>query len=386
MCPLGYRPFPRPSSAFFPCLLVMLREWRSMAIHVSLIPAHPVCAHSTSFTPWCSSFPLFPWCQHRMQHRKEDFVSPAVIPVHRESWLALVLFKGWDLRGSIKEPIHELHSYFPQEQTCWEHQQLLPTCPDTGTRWHGDSHTLFSLAGAVPGYEWWRAELSLLQGSCKCLQHVILSRLAWEILFFQCDLLQKMLFWWLALWWCRQDKSARSFVQCFVVWSLSSLMLFDVCRIPLGAVEGSVIPITVLTVVFIATSWISLPGFHLFWTPPKPHRSSFCFLPLGESGNQYSEAADVPEPIAWSSDSALRLCQVWGSVCDDTWGLHCCKHHPFSFLTAEREQIMKGVACISSHLLPCLGSDGRWAEDSPWAAHSGQCSAKTGSPLLWFFQ
>lgn len=285
---------------------------------------YPVCAHSISFTPWCSGFPLFPWCQHRMQHREEDFVSPAVIPVHRENWLALVLFKGWDLRGSIKEPIHELHSYFPQEQTCWEHQQPLPACPDTGTCWHGDSHTLFSLAGAVPGYEWWRAELSLLQWRCKCLQHVISSRLAWEILVFQCDLLQKM-FWWLGHWWHRQDKSARSFAQCFVVWSLSSLMLFDVCRIPLGAVEGSVIPIAILTVGFIPSSWISLPGFHLFWTPPKTFRSFLCFLALGESGNHYSEAADVPDPIAWNSDSALRLCWVWGSVCDDTWGLHCCK-------------------------------------------------------------
>lgn len=50
----------------------------------------------------------------------------------------------------------------------------------------------------------------------------------------------------------------------------------------------------------------------------KTHRSFLCFLALGESGNQYSEAADVPEPIAWNSDSALRLCWVWGSVCDDT--------------------------------------------------------------------
>lgn len=150
--------------------------------------------------------------------------------------LALVLFKGWNPRGSVNEPVHVLCSYFPQEQPCWEHQQFLGACPNTSTHWCRDSHTLFSLAGAVPGCGWWRVELSLRQGSWKCLQHATSSRLAWEILVFQCDLLQKMLFWWLAWWWHKQDKSASSFAQCFVVWSLSSLMLM--CRIPLGTVEG----------------------------------------------------------------------------------------------------------------------------------------------------
>lgn len=83
-----------------------------------------------------------------------------------------------------------------------------------------------------------------------------------------------------------------------------------------------------------------------------------CFLDLGKSGNQYSEAADMPQPIAWNSDSALRLCWVLGSVCDDTLGLHCCKTTSL-FLFRLLKGIKEGVACISSHLLPHSGSVGR---------------------------
>lgn len=46
---------------------------------------YPIYARFVSFTPWCCSFPLFLRCQHRMQYQEKDFVSPAVIPVHRES-------------------------------------------------------------------------------------------------------------------------------------------------------------------------------------------------------------------------------------------------------------------------------------------------------------
>lgn len=111
----------------------------------------------------------------------------------------------------------------------------------------------------------------------------------------------------------------------------------------------------------------------------KTQRSFLCFFALGKDGHQYFEAADVPEPIAWNLDWApslwryLRSSLQWNNI-------------PSSFSTAKREQINEGVGCISSHVLPHSGSDRKWTEDSPWAAQSGQYSAKTGSPLLGFVQ
>lgn len=344
---------------------------------------YPVCAHSISSTPWCSGFPLFPWCQHRMQHREEDFVSPAVIPVQRERWLALVLFKGWDLRGSIKEPIQELHSYFPQEQTFWEQSSSWLPAPalapiDTGI--HTPCSAWQVQCQAVSDGELSYPSCREAVNVCSMSPHPGWHEKSW---FFDVTCCRK----WHSGDWHTGDTGRISLPAVLprVLWCGPSALWCSCVGSRWELYRVQWFPSLILLVGFTLTSWISLPRFHLFWTPPKTHRSFLCFLALGKSGNQYSEAADVPEPIAWNSDSALRLCWVWGSVCADTLGLHCCKTTSL-FLFRLLKGIKEGVACVSSHLLPHSGSVGRWAEVSPWTAQLGQWSAKTGFPLLWFVQ
>lgn len=78
-----------------------------------------------------------------------------------------------------------------------------------------------------------------------------------------------------------------------------------------------------------------------------------CFLALGKGGHQYFEAANVPEPIVWNSDSTPRLCWVWDSVCDDTRGLHGGKTTSlflFQLLKGSRDMRMLAVSPLTSWL------------------------------------